>query len=119
MKKSELKTGMVVEYDDGRRRVVLLGTNDGDILVNIENGELYDLKKYEENLRTHYKNININKVYQPRNTICYLKSRDDSYMTLLWEREEETVPVCAGDRQYMIPKSKLKLVQDNLLDLER
>ena len=61
MKKSDLRSGMIVEYRNGLKRIVLLNSKQGDVLVgatglneNTNNFFAYgkmDLSKYDEELR--------------------------------------------------------------------
>lgn len=79
--KKDLKDGMVVEYRNGKRRIVL-----GDNLLG-EDG-CGDLKHYNKDLTLDgYENtLTIDKVYK---TIAMKISKlfEDDYLTLIWERE--------------------------------
>lgn len=94
MKKSDLKTGMVVELSTGARGKVLLGTEKGDIIAGNYGDEFHSntegtwclLDEYDENLvsKSNSKHTNINKVYaiaNPRQGASISSTGD-----LLWER---------------------------------
>jgi hypothetical protein len=87
MKKSDLKTGMWVEYRDGKRRMVAFGTVWGDVLVgDIGNTQLANFKENLEH--TFLKDMDIIKVYQPSGASYMLSLRGAS---VLWERELEPI----------------------------
>ena len=52
MKKSELKTGMWVEYRNGKKVIVLLNTKGGDVLAG--GGRWNTLDYYDENLNCSF-----------------------------------------------------------------
>lgn len=81
MKKQDLRSGMTVEYRDGDRRLVLLNSKNGDVLVEIINGRcitVNNLKYYNEKLESldgDGKYLDIVKVFDINNK-------------LIWERKE-------------------------------
>lgn len=93
--KRDLKTGMIVETRDGYKAMVLLGTNNGDII----SGEVwFPLECYNEDLTSNVlKTRDIMKVYQPKTNKQYLNKDawDDtvglfvSDDILIWDREHK------------------------------
>lgn len=80
--KADLKDGMVVEYRDGRRRMVL-----GDNLIG-ENGHA-PLRDYNENLEEeNYPEETIAKLYRSKAEYIHTVFQDYN-LTLIWERPEE------------------------------
>jgi hypothetical protein len=91
MKKSDLKTGMVIETSKGERSLVLLGTTAGDIIAgcgNIRNkATWFPFESLTDDLKHAYTGTKIIKVYStPSN-------QDAGSLTelgeLLWERNAE------------------------------
>lgn len=81
--KADLKDGMVVEYRNGERRLVL-----GDRIVGNNGYNL--LGSYNETLediQLHEKQYDIVRVYQSRH-ISISQIFSDSYLELIWERNE-------------------------------
>ena len=85
MKKSDLKTGMWVEYRSGEKRMVALNTPYGDVLVTTNSGHT-KLLDFTENL-THqdFKNMDIVAVYQSR---AYKDILQEYKAEKIWQREE-------------------------------
>jgi len=85
--KSDLETGMVVENRNGNKALVLLDTQNGDILSGTN---LWgSLENYNKNLEdkdgdTDY---DIVKIYQPQHNRSYYHLQD---LDIIWEREEST-----------------------------
>jgi len=85
MKKSDLRTGMIVEWQDGTKLVVFRD------VPNLENcivaGSTWmPLFKYEDDLTNKdYPHVNINKVYQPSKE-CALGKYDQSLYDIIWKR---------------------------------
>jgi hypothetical protein len=93
MKKSDLKTGMWVEYRDGKKACVMVGTDAtvklGGATENIiTDGDTWlSLKCLTDDLmgENNSERIDIMKVYRPNTPMdCYAGKR----LTLIWEREE-------------------------------
>jgi len=84
MKKSELKTGMIVEFKDGRSGMVLLGTHKGDVL----SGDLayFPLSDHEENLMDWNDEVVVRSVYNPTYISGFYKQQKDF---IIWERPQE------------------------------
>lgn len=103
MTKSELKTGMIVRYRDGRLRMVLKDTEheEKDIAVGTDGWSALD--EYNEDLTyTNYSDIDIMYVYniELNRNYTYLLNRDnlnDSYIndfgTLIWERKTNEMTI--------------------------
>lgn len=82
--KSDLKDGMVVEYTDGQRRMVL-----GDYIISDSISK--KLERYNENLEAYrYPTQTINKVYKTK-ALYFSTIFDNENLTLIWERPEEPV----------------------------
>jgi hypothetical protein len=86
MKKSELKTGMWVEYEDGEKACVMLGTKEKDILISDENW--LGLNAVMDDLSSRSTNCSIIKVYEAKNTMSMFNGE---HLKLLWEREPEII----------------------------
>ena len=86
MTKKELKTGMVVEYRDGDKRMVLLGNQVGDVLICGTGWE--DLDNYRDDLcHNHHEQLDIVAVYEPHhkremNPLCWKEQK------CIWRRSE-------------------------------
>lgn len=72
MKKSDLKTGMIVEFDSGKIGMVLLGTNNGDIISGQTSINLDDLTNELESIDGFYYDLKIVKIHQPFSNSDYL-----------------------------------------------
>ena len=85
MKKQDLKTGMILEFKNEEKGMVLLGTETGDVYVGETWGDLKSLNDDMEYSMSTY----VTKVYQPKNNIDYL-NRDCgitlSGCKLLWTK---------------------------------
>ena len=73
-KKSDLRDGDIVEYDDGRMRIV-----NGNYLYDDNNRRVNNLNRFDENLEPVAGSINIVRAYR-----------------IMWEREESTIT--AGEK---------------------
>lgn len=96
MKKSELKSGMLTLNRRGEFGLVLLGTENGDVIAG--NGTAHadwtDLDTYYENLNniSSGKDRDIVAVYQARaNRYRASFDIDPSHRTLLWERKKSVL----------------------------
>ena len=79
--KSDLKDGMVVEYRDGDRRLVI------DKYLIGKNAH-YELSTYSENLKDGYPRLTIMKVFKIRQRAILERILDDDNLELIWERKE-------------------------------
>lgn len=97
MKKSDLKSGAIVETRDGNKYILLLKTKSYDngkaILVNLANGSYLPYLGYNGDLTYHKKLLDIMKVCQHEyvgdNIRSHILKQDEDDWT--WIREEETV----------------------------
>ena len=80
-KKSDLKDGMVVEYRDGDRRLVI------DKYLIGKNAH-YELSTYNENLEDGYPRLTIMKVFKICQRAILERILDDDNLELIWERKE-------------------------------
>lgn len=126
MKKSDLKTGMVVEDATGDYGTVFLNTDAGeygqrlrDVIV-FENELWAELSAYEDDL-TSEQLPPIMRVFR-RRSVTYLLSNDLRYLVLVWERPEELFRIKTKlsileveDQRYLIyDKRKDKYVLDKM-----
>lgn len=80
-KKADLKSGMVVEYRDGDRRLVI------DKYLVGKNAH-YELSAYNENLKNEYPGLTIMKVFKICRRAILGNILDDDNLELIWERKE-------------------------------
>lgn len=79
--KADLKDGMVVEYRDGDRRLVI-----NECLVGKD--AHYELSAYNENLKNEYPGLTIMKVFKICRRAILGDILDDDNLELIWERKE-------------------------------
>ena len=79
--KADLKDGMVVEYRDGDRRLVI-----DKYLIGKK--AHYELSTYNENLENGYPGLTIMKVFKIRQRAILERILDDDNLELIWERTE-------------------------------
>lgn len=92
MKKSDLKTGMWVVCKDGDRGMVLLNTENGDIISGDTNwGPLssYDDDLKYKNSTLPFLNADIVKVIQPSANKYYYHINNDANSEVIWERKKQ------------------------------
>lgn len=84
--KADLKDGMIVEFANGKRFMVL----DNDL---ISHNTYMGMKDYDDSLNYKYNPDNkINKIYKSK--ACFFREIfDDDYLTLIWERKTKPKPV--------------------------
>lgn len=80
-KKADLRDGMVVEYRDGDRRLVI-----DECLVGKDSH--YELSAYNENLENEYPRLTIMKVFKICRRAILDSILDDDNLELIWERKE-------------------------------
>ena len=97
MKKSQLKTGHIVETRAGEKALIVLNNVYGEDAVIFADNNWTDLNGFNDDLfwhpesNTEYsKTVDIMKVYQPI-LPCYFLSKSNFTMDLIWEREEEQI----------------------------
>ena len=120
MKKSDLKTGMIVETNHGKKFLVMLNPDcEERELIDFEGGWL-PLNQYNENLESIYnlfgKNKwNIDKVYSADIYIHYLLENTDEMMKnlkLLWERGEKPIEMTVAEIEQKLGVKNLKIVKE-------
>lgn len=79
--KADLRDGMVVEYRDGDRRLVI-----DECLVGKDSH--YELSAYNENLENEYPRLTIMKVFKICRRAILESILDDDNLELIWERAE-------------------------------
>lgn len=85
MKKSDLKTGMLVELNDGSILKVYKDTMQGDVILDVRN-EGNKLKLYDEdNVYIDYNGFTISKIYKSK-SIFIINSYDLDDYELIWDR---------------------------------
>lgn len=82
MTKKDLKTGMVVETNEGKRYLVL---EELKLLVGVNYHMEYET--HEDDLTYHEEHLTINKVYKPHG--CSLESMLNTRTKPIWERKKE------------------------------
>lgn len=114
MKKSDLKTGMVVETRNGEKYLVMLNPDCKDReLINFKGGymPLYNYNN-ELMLKKFNKGFDIVKVYSVGSSICWLLGdKEQMEFKLLWEREEETKEMTIAEIEKELGY-KIKIVGD-------
>jgi len=93
MKKSDLKTGMLVEKRNGTKSLVLKDTEKGDILISKDGW--CELDDYDENLKfglQSFSHMDIMKVYELDLQYKAATRYWDEYDKVLWERKEKEKP---------------------------
>lgn len=76
MKKSDLKSGMKVVYAEGTKRIVLLDSENGNILIDEYLNKCNDLKNYDNDLiyyESSYSELDIVKVYSRGGDLLWTK----------------------------------------------
>jgi hypothetical protein len=85
MKKSDLKTGMWVELRNGKSAMVLMSTNNGDILSGPK--AWFPIDALNDDLTYEgIKDSDIIRIYQPMSNRVYFGGMLEE-MNLLWERK--------------------------------
>lgn len=82
MKKNELKSGMIVEYRDGEKRLVI----DNDLIGDDGHSSL---SNFNDDLKhILYSDLDIIKVYKYKYTYIFSELLKDDNLNLIWERKE-------------------------------
>ncbi len=86
MKKKDLRTGMQVEQRNGTRKVVLLDTKSGNVIVRVNGSEHGDLGGYNNDLTCgHDEQFDIMKVYSSYQITDFLIGKFDED-EIIWQR---------------------------------
>ena len=102
MKKSDLKTGMVIERADGQRGLVVLNNCYGEDGIIYANDNWSGLDAYDEDLTWNFvgpdSQLDVVKVYKPStpNNFLNFKTLSDHLlgeMECIWEREKNSTTV--------------------------
>ena len=98
MKKSELKTGMVVELRSGNRALVVKDTCCGNDAIIFADDNWIELDRYNNNLAWSFGLHDIISVYKPSspNNFLNFKTLSDHLlgeMECIWEREKNSTTV--------------------------
>jgi len=95
-RKSDLRSGMIVENEKGEKGIVFLNTSETDVIGGcggVVNRMWCPLASVNDDLSLHYRdNARIVKVYEPTGNIDI----GGFVGRLIWEREEEK-PICTID----------------------
>ena len=114
--KKDLKTGMILQFENGDQSMVLLGTQNGDIFSGSKNwGKVSD---FSEHFNCIYSMNDVCKVYQPTYNMSFLSEgvrASDDTCVIVWERKskedlekEETI------KQIKETEETLKKLRDKL-----
>ena len=108
MTKSELKTGMRVEYRDGTTGLVMLDTNQGSIICGKCWARLND---YNEDLTTDYdcEESDIVAVYEQE--YAYLMPTLENMGKLAWKEEPEVEEISADEAMRRLEQSSGKKIK--------
>jgi hypothetical protein len=118
MKKSDLKSGMIVEWRDGRKAIVLKDTPFGDFFI----GKRHEpMDNYSEDLKHAFKDIDVMKVYKPNEpwqAKSFIKEDSISNMELIYNRKDNSEEVSALKTDITNIENTLKEMKDKLNRLE-
>ena len=98
MNKNDLKTGYNIYFEDGSVGVVLLGTENGDIVASStdRNDMWFPLGDYDSRLDAWDDGNKVSQVTCPTGNSYYLKTSSNE--TIIWEKKPETIKI--GDVKY-------------------
>ena len=90
MKKSDLKTGYLLETRNKTKLTVMLDTEKGDILLN-ECGTYYNINEISNDLfDISLRDYDIMKVYRPKGKLVFF---DVEEYELIWQRKEDKLDI--------------------------
>ncbi len=114
MKKTDLKTGMIVELKNEQLYLVLLnGDKEERSLISFDGGWM-DLNQYDENLNERDPAWSIEKVFSVGGSIAYILKRGRKVMEnakLLWERTD-FVEMTISDIEKALNIQNLKIIKE-------
>ena len=95
MKKSDLKSGMVVKLRDWKEKFILIG----DTLCSVTGKDFLTLSSYDDDLKTNSnERLDVVEVYKckyPNLMSCFIEEK----LELIWEREEDNNSIYEDYRQ--------------------
>ena len=117
MKKSDLKTGMIVECNNGDRHIVLLDADDAERnLIDIDKGGWVPLNDYDKDLKHRkYDEWSIKKVYSVGIYIASIFRNKDwamKHAKVIWEREGKPVEMTVAEIEEKLGIKNLKIVKE-------
>ena len=113
MKKSDLKTGMIVETRGGDRYLVMRDPNVKGRDLICFGGSFMPLKNYDEDLRYSKDEFTIDKIYSAGITIAHLlKDTDRMDLKVIWERSKPILDEVEKEYLGAVIKPFRKKVQD-------
>jgi hypothetical protein len=123
MKKSDLKTGMVVEYRNGKRRMVLLNSTlaSADLIGKDGHNSLSCYKEDLTNTHRERKETDIVKVYETNFAFElkeFINEGTVTQMDLIWERKDNTEEVKKLKEDISKIEGTLKEMKNRLAGME-
>lgn len=119
MNKSDLKTGMVVETNNGERHIVLLDADDAERnLIDIDKSGWMRLNNYDKDLKYRGDEDNewsIKKVYSVGVHIGHIFGDKDwamKHAKVIWERCEKPVEMTVAEIEKKLGIKNLKIVKE-------
>lgn len=108
MKKSDLKTGYLLETRNKTKLTVMLGTGKGDILLN-ECGTYYNINEISNDLfDIDLRDYDIMKVYRPKVKMVLF---DVEEYKLIWQRKEDKLDIINDIVDELCERYKVKARQ--------
>lgn len=95
--KKDLKTGMVLEFNDGNLGMVLRGTENGDI---VSGKTWFSFNHLHDDLAISSGIMKVVAIYQPRTNMDYLRDGITKNHQCIWTRKEPRKTVKVGDKEY-------------------
>ena len=118
MKKSDLRSGMIVEIRDGTNYLVMLNPScEGWELISIDSGDLVSLSSFNEDLtcKGTIREIDIVKVYKLGLFICDIITNTSVAMKhkkLIWERDEAQTEMTIAEIEAKLGVKNLKIIKE-------
>ena len=108
MKKSDLKTGYLLETRNKTKLTVMLDTEKGDILLN-ECGTYYNINEISNDLfDISLRDCDIMKVYRPKGKLVFF---DVEGYELIWQRKEDKLDIINDIVDELCERYKVKARQ--------
>ena len=118
MKKSDLKTGMIVELRNGKMYLVMLNPDCEDRELISLDGGFMSLCDYEENLRwakSFDDQWTVVKIYSLENSICFILSEKEEALKnkkLIWERKGIPVEMTIAEIEEKLGIKNLRIIKE-------